>query len=162
VFEVATGVQRWNHTLTGDISPNIALITDGALILRDSRLRALDLSDGTQRWADPDSALHYAPVPGLIFTQALDVHAVDSSTGDTVWATRWPQGVLFSDAISASEDAVYVHGSSTGTIGAFDLASGVLLWNIEHEGGLQPGVPMTIHDGLLIAVETDRQLVAFR
>jgi hypothetical protein len=162
VFERDTGVERWSHTLTGDLGPNIALIADDALIVRDTRLRALELTDGSQRWSAPDSSLQYASVPGLIVTQSLDVRALDSSSGSVAWATRWTNGLLLSDALSIGDGVVYAHGSSSGAIGAYDLATGAELWTIEHETGLQPGIPMVVHNGYLVAVEVDRQLVAFR
>ncbi len=162
VLDKDTGQEQWAHTLSGELTPNMALIAEGAVIVRDGRLRALDLTDGSQRWADPDSSLQYASANGLVFTQSLDVHAVNAATGAPVWETGWSPGVLLSDAISVGEDVVYVHGSSTGNIGAFDSDTGDELWVINHAGGLAPGVPIALGEGTLVAVETDRQLVGFR
>ncbi|MCP3857445.1 MAG: PQQ-binding-like beta-propeller repeat protein [Actinomycetia bacterium] len=48
VVDRDTGGERWSHTLVGDLSPNEVLAADGALIVRDSRLRAFDLATGTE------------------------------------------------------------------------------------------------------------------
>jgi len=160
-FELETGAERWTVTLDGAISPNNALIADGALIVRGDRLRALELSDGSQRWSLSASSLQYASAGGSVFTQSLDVRAVDTTTGAVTWSTAWTEGRLLSDAISVGDGVVYVQGSFNGAIGAYDTVTGAELWAIDHEGGLQSSFPLVVHGGVLVAVEADRQLVAF-
>ncbi|MCP5028407.1 MAG: Hsp70 family protein [Actinomycetia bacterium] len=161
VVDRDTGGERWSHTLVGDLSPNEVLAADGALIVRDSRLRAFDLATGTEQWSTPDSSLQYAATDGLVFTHSLDTRALDSATGDLVWSTPW-DGPLISGTIVIGDGVVYSHGSSNGGLAALDAATGTPLWSLTDDEAFRPGLPLLPHDGYLVGVDSQRRIVVYR
>ncbi|MCB0989427.1 MAG: Hsp70 family protein, partial [Acidimicrobiales bacterium] len=152
VLDRLSGSERWTLDLPGDISPNQAMVVDGDLITRDTRMRRYDLQTGDQLWSNPDSDLNMASAAGLVFTHSLDTRALDAGSGDLVWSTGW-DGPLISGVIAVGGDTVYSHGGSNGGLAAFDLASGARLWQLVDEEGFQPGLQLVPHDGHLIALD---------
>lgn len=159
-LDARLGIERWSTTLTGDLSPNISLVADDALVVFDGRLRVFELRDGAQRWSSADGSLQHAASGPLLFTQELDVRAFHLPTGRVEWESSW-DGQVLSDAISVGGEVVYVHGTQGGDIAAFDRSTGTPLWRLTHDDSLRAGIPLLAHDGVLVAVENDRQLVAF-
>lgn len=161
VVDRDTGVERWSHTLVEGSSPNEVLATGDTLILRDTRLRAFDLATGTERWSTPDSSLEYAATDGRVFTHSLDTRALDVATGGLLWSTRW-DGPVITGTISVGDGVVYTHGSANGGLVALDAESGSVIWSIIDEEGFRPGLSHVLHDGYLVAVDSQQRIVVYR
>jgi len=158
-LDSSTGTEQWRALHEGT---NNALITDGALVLNDSRLRSFDLDDGSERWSTVGTSPELAASDGVIVTHSDDVRAVDASTGAVNWTER-PTGTgRLNEALSIGAGAVYSLGGFSGELGAFDLVTGEQLWLIQHDTAFDGLVPAVIQAGVLVAVEADGTIVAFR
>lgn len=154
-LDAASGQLLWSYETGGTIrsTPTVAhgVVYVGS---SDSHVYALDAGSGGLIWRfNTGNAVQYSPVvsEGRVFVVAAgdtlySVHALDASSGATLWAAQvaYPYGADL--AVAAANGRVYTPGES-GEFYALDAATGDVAWSVTV--GLGAESPPAVVDGVV-------------
>lgn len=122
-FDAETGERQWHVDHGTDGPPTYA---DGLVVIHDlDGLVAIDPSIGSVRWEryDFDGRVYTAPAfaDGTLYTGSSQLHAIDSTTGETDWTA----GISINGCVAVTDESVVV-GDYYGDIGIVDRADGTI------------------------------------
>ncbi|MGK5639549.1 protein kinase domain-containing protein [Streptomyces sp. URMC 126] len=140
-LDAATGDERWSAAVDADhvlaMDGERVYFVDGAAAMRPDRLGAFDLRSRTVRWTvpHPDRTPSHGE-PALVATgrdrlvvhgSEGSVHALDATTGRTVWKTAQRPDAHQAVQPAVRDDMVYLGGK---TLAAHRLEDGEKLWSL--------------------------------
>ncbi|MFJ6439961.1 PQQ-binding-like beta-propeller repeat protein [Streptomyces sp. NPDC091649] len=157
--KVASGTLRWSVPEFNAPSP--ASVADGTVYMghwggsssEEASLRALDASNGRQRWrvTMPDQASGASPVfaGGTVFMAGDGgLQALDAADGSRRWSFPLPDEPLATSPVFA--DGTVCVGGSRGTLYAVDAGTGRRRWRYRYPGnGHNSGPAPVIADGIV-------------
>lgn len=162
--DLRTGRKLWDFAVPQSIHGSLA-VADGTVFVPTlgAELFAVDARTGEQRWkATPEAAPapdnqraygYYSPTvaDGKVLwpyqtrygigSQGV-LKALDTRTGDTVWAARMSGSTMSDGTPAVAGGTVFVGNQTADRVLAFDLATGERRWQGQESlGGWQDGVP---------------------
>jgi outer membrane protein assembly factor BamB len=134
-FDTATGTPLWSGS-----GAALAALTEGVLVtLRDGRLTAREMANGSVRWerAAPDGtggrpSLSTAPGGRVVLASGPSTTAVDSTSGETAWAFESAGALRLSPLLLGS---LVILAADSGMVHAVD-PSGKMAWRLRGAGPL--------------------------
>jgi len=122
--------QRWQFSVEDGLGvPEQPILADGTLYLVDGDgvLRALDPSDGTEKWSADRVAANVTPAyaDGTVYINGKDdsFEAFDPATGDRLWRAE-----TYGETALAAVDGM-LYGSVAGIVVAADASNGERQWS---------------------------------
>jgi len=128
----------WSHAFTGGISSSPLIASDLVIFGgKDSKLHALSLVDGAERWQlDAKAGIGSSPAAagGLVVvgTYAGDVIGAEPTTGNEVWRTRLGGKIVSSPAVT--DQGLVVVGAHDKQVYGLSGADGTILWQAKTSG----------------------------
>jgi outer membrane protein assembly factor BamB len=174
-LDAADGVRLWRTTVDGSTggTPTVA---DGRVYLREftrnqSRLLALDLSDGSTLWTNEfpqqqigqplfyNDSLFVAATGGPTSTSA--VYAIGASDTRANWSSN-VDAFAFPAHFAAANGTVYT--APANRIRALDATSGTIEWEFEQPSDVEGNFwgPIVLEDGLIVFLLDDRRTRVYR
>lgn len=129
-LDTHSGREVWTYTTEFPVISSVSIANETLYAADFSRLYALDLKTGQERWRFDHGqlALYFAPilVEDEVAIAGYDtIYLLDRNTGKVVWSKRFDDTQVI--PAGASEDAIYV--KSTNRFWALDRISGNVRWN---------------------------------
>jgi outer membrane protein assembly factor BamB len=160
-LDQATGKVAWTFSRPPSSERTSSVSTDGRVAylgLSDRTVQALDVRNGLILWSQPvPVAFTPATAPALASGSVLvadadgGLYRFDARTGTRIWDFQLPTSGLPSRAGPLVSGGVVFLGSSDGTLGAVEIASGQLIWKTRFATG--PVGSLTPHgDHLLVSL----------
>ena len=174
-LDARTGTLRWHRRTGGSGSTprgSVVRLVRGLVIVGDGDVVAFDRDSGDVRWrfaaGDAAGVFLGAADEALVFSGSVTgtVHAIDAASGAARWSRRLGRGAgtVFPPAVSEDGAVVVSHtttqGALRGGLTVLDRHGGVR-WRLAFERGVGAAGAPVATAGLVIAVRTDGEIVAF-
>ena len=168
-FKEADGTRAWDTEVQGAaVLASSPAIADGRILVgfSDQTVRSFDLSDGAEQWSTRlNSPLFSLTAPAIagdalvIADLAGQVYRLDVRTGERLWDFALNEPVVRSPVVIAGDHALVA--TERGSLTAFDMTSGNLVWRSDPTGSLLRSLTPTADAIVAVAGGPRPGLVAF-
>jgi len=155
-IDAAEGEQQWRFATESSVDVTPAVEAEHVYVVADGALRALQHSDGTERWAYPLSGTGGDPTVLEDTVYVIDdepaVHAVDVEGGTARWTATGGASVLGRTPAVADGRVIATVPDTEGHAIAFGAESGDERWRLPIDEPM--GTPVATPDAVFVADES--------